>query len=396
MSGACALISTVACRPVMRGIETSSTQMSGRSRSASCTASTPSAASATTSMSGWRSSSSFSPPRTMPWSSAMQSEPSVVALMRAPRARTVSSTRRALAGLGARSPGARRPAARARACPPGPSARCCRRLGSKPSPSSVIVTRSSGLLQPSTVTFTLLGVRVAGDVRQRLLHDAVDDELLELADQRARAVGGEVRGDAPALAEQAHLRAQRRHQAVVVERRRAQLAGQAEQLLHRLVGEALGLLELLGELRAARSRPWRRAAARPPASAWLTSSCRSRATRARSASWARSTAVALPTRSCSRRESMRLKDSRRREMSADSPSCAWARTPGSVRSTASIVRVSDSSGAKRRRMTRLLASSVARIASDEHEELARARGRGRDPGARRRSRRTPCRRRAGC
>ena len=89
---------------------------------------------------------------------------------------------------------------------------------------------------------------MAGDVRQRLLDDAVDDELLELAQQRPRAVGGEVRRDAPALAEQPHLRAQRGHQAVVVERRRAQLAGQAEQLLHRLVGEALGLLELVGEL----------------------------------------------------------------------------------------------------------------------------------------------------
>ena len=36
MSGAWVLISTVACSPVMRGIETSSTQMSGCSRSAIC------------------------------------------------------------------------------------------------------------------------------------------------------------------------------------------------------------------------------------------------------------------------------------------------------------------------------------------------------------------------
>jgi hypothetical protein len=50
--------------------------------------------------------------------------------------------------------------------------------------------------------------------------------------------------DPRALREVLHLRAERRDQAVVVERRGAQLARQVQQLLHRLVGEALGLLQL--------------------------------------------------------------------------------------------------------------------------------------------------------
>src|ERR1700761_503028 len=70
-SGACRLISRVAWRPVRFGILTSRIARSGRSRIARSRASAPSAASATTSMSGWRSSNSRSPDRTIPWSSAI-------------------------------------------------------------------------------------------------------------------------------------------------------------------------------------------------------------------------------------------------------------------------------------------------------------------------------------
>jgi hypothetical protein len=50
----------------MRGIDTSSTHRSGLVASACSKAATPSSASATTCMSGWRSISSRRPPRTMP------------------------------------------------------------------------------------------------------------------------------------------------------------------------------------------------------------------------------------------------------------------------------------------------------------------------------------------
>ena len=218
--------------------------MSGRTRSASATASTPSAASATTSMSGWRSSSSFSPPRTMPWSSAISS---FMPRIRMPRAGRVSS-------IVVPSPGAERTsmlparrAARARACRRA-GAPVVERLGGKPLPSSVTVDLDLGAVAARDRDLHAAGLRVARDVRQRLLHDAVGDELLELAEHRPRPVGGEVRGDAPALAPHPHLRAQRGDEPVVVERRRAQLAREAEQLVHRLRREALGLGELLGEL----------------------------------------------------------------------------------------------------------------------------------------------------
>ena len=56
----------------MRGIETSSTATSGRCDCVDSSAATPSSASATTSMSSWRSISIRRPERTMPWSSAIR------------------------------------------------------------------------------------------------------------------------------------------------------------------------------------------------------------------------------------------------------------------------------------------------------------------------------------
>ena len=56
----------------MRGIETSSTAMSGFDAIAFSTASTPSSASATTLIPSWRSSSIRRPERTIPWSSAIR------------------------------------------------------------------------------------------------------------------------------------------------------------------------------------------------------------------------------------------------------------------------------------------------------------------------------------
>ena len=282
----------------------------------------------------------------------------------APRARTVSST--VVPPPGVETISRRPPASIARS-----------RMPSRPEPPSR--SRSGGeavavvddrhraaarRCSPSTVTLTVARVGVARDVRQRLLHDAVDDELLDLAEQRPRPVGGEARRDAPALAERRDLRAQ---------------GGQRGRGRRARRGAARG------PGRAARPSPGRRAAGsrRAPrrssggacsavaarrsetaASAWLTSSCRSRATRARSASWARSTAVgaagALGLQALEHAVEgvaqpgdvgglavLRLGAHARARRGRRAPSCV----------------VSDSSGAKRRRMTRLLASTVARIAA---------------------------------
>ena len=108
---------------------------------------------------------------------------------------------------------------------------------------------------------------------------------------------------------------ERGDEAVVVERGRAQRAGERQQLLHRLRGERLDLLELGAQpgRDVERRRPARRS--RIAVSAWLTSSCRSWAMRARSSSWARMTARPPSTRSSSRRASMRLKPAVRRSIS---------------------------------------------------------------------------------
>jgi hypothetical protein len=91
--------------------------------------------------------------------------------------------------------------------------------------------------------------RVLGHVRQPLLHDAVDDDLLVLVErvQRAR-LERELGVDARAPAELGHERAQRGGEPEVVERGRAQLAREPQQLLHRLRGDALRLGELGAQL----------------------------------------------------------------------------------------------------------------------------------------------------
>ena len=70
----------------------------------------------------------------------------------------------------------------------------------------------------------------------------------------------------------AHVRGEGRREAVVVEGGRAQLAGEVEQLLHRLVREGLRLGQLGAELgRRLRARGLE-AQEQAPVSAWFTSS----------------------------------------------------------------------------------------------------------------------------
>ena len=97
--------------------------------------------------------------------------------------------------------------------------------------------------------------------------------------------------------------------------------------------------------------------------AWLTSSCRSRAIRSRSRSWASITARPASRRSTSRRAIMFRKAAASRLVSALSAPRQGSARPGSgARSARSISEMSSSSGLKRRCRSNQLAMSVATVA----------------------------------
>src|ERR1700761_8291129 len=202
-SGACRLISRVACSPVRFGIFTSRIARSGRSRIARSRASAPSAASATPSMSAWRSSSSRSPDRTIPWSSAIST----------------------LIGM------------------PSP-ARFCR----------------DGEADGGAGVGAGLDRQLAVDQERTLAHAADAEPAFGGGEGEAAAVVAEVAevpGDLPraadlALAEPLDQPGDRRRQAEVVERGGAEVAGEVEELAHRLVGERFGLGDLRLQLRRGR------------------------------------------------------------------------------------------------------------------------------------------------
>src|SRR5215207_8501869 len=195
---------------------TSRMARSGRSATALSRASIPSSASATTSMSPWRSRRSFRPLRTIPWSSAM-------------RTRMPSLHRqfddRPRAPLGADGQiGA--DAERALAHPgEAEAARACVREAAP-----VVAHAQDGPAREGQLDLDAPRLRVLRDVGQALLGDAVDDELLVVGEEGHGPLATELGLDAGAVGEVAHLRVQRGEEAVVVERRRAQLAGDVEEL----------------------------------------------------------------------------------------------------------------------------------------------------------------------
>ena len=95
------------------------------------------------------------------------------------------------------------------------------------------------------------GPAVASGVGERLLGDPVDDQLGVVVEVGEVAVGRDRRLDLP-VRQLLDLSRDRRCQAEVVERGRAQLAGEREQLAHRLVGERLGLGQFRLQLRRRR------------------------------------------------------------------------------------------------------------------------------------------------
>ena len=237
--------------------------------SAWATASAPSAASPTTSMSGWRSSSSRRPPRTTPWSSAISTF--IAASLR-------GGARRPSRALARECTSTRPPASRARSRMPvspwPPVALDDEATGApmafaKPRPSSVMRTTGRALVA-ADLDRDARRCGVALDVAERLLHDAVDHGLLvvvEVGELTTAEVERHV--DPRRLLKAVGLGAQRGLEAVVVQRGGAQLARQAQQLVHRAGRQALGLAQLLAQRRAARPGPWPRvAAARRSAPGW--------------------------------------------------------------------------------------------------------------------------------
>ena len=193
---------------------------------------------------------------------------------------------------GTRRQGRRRRAAHARACPRS-RARASPARSVKPRPSSLTassmpsasrVERARGSGPP----------RVLGGVRERLLRHAVGDELHVHGHVRELPGSLEARRLSRFFAQLVDQRRERGLEAEVVERGGPQGAGQRQQLLHRLVRQRLGLGQLARELGRRRARAAASRRSSSPVSDWLTSSWRSRATRARSSSWARSATVAGP------------------------------------------------------------------------------------------------------
>ena len=121
----------------------------------------------------------------------------------------------------------------------------------KPRPSSATSSSTPPSSRRAQRHLDPAGAAVAGGVGERLLGDPVDDQLGVVAEVGEVALGAELGLDLTAR-ELLDLARDRRRQAEVVERGRAQLAGEREQLAHRLVGERFGLGELGLELRRRR------------------------------------------------------------------------------------------------------------------------------------------------
>ena len=289
------------------------------------------------------------------------------------------------------SPGATRSSARRRSAAP---ARACPRCPSPPSDSSKAKPRpSSPTSQLDAAIFPALrsaprcasapAWRAALD--ERLLGDPVDDQLGVVAEVGEVALGDRTPPRSRPRPSCSTWPGDRRRQAEVVERGRAQLAGEREQLAHRLVGERLGLGQLGLQLRRRRlARPPRGAAA-APVSDWLTSSWRSRATRARSSSWACSAALPGPPplgfEAPHHPQEGELDPLHLLGLADAVDRVAAAAAPGRLRSTFSISSISRSSGREAApQQRRLTAGRCARRAQADRWPRAR-------PTQRRRSRR---------
>ena len=214
-------------------------------------AATPSSASATTSMSGWRSISMRRPERTMPWSSAIRTR-----ITSAPRELAIERHGRAAAGGGAHVElAADQAGALGHAAQPEPGA----------GPSPFDAARERGRVEaarrrrgraaraarprPRARRSTAVAPAWRADVRERLLGDPVDGGLHVLGQRRRGRPRVSRRTSTP-------VRAEKRLSCVSIagtrpwssSADRPQLAGEVEQLVHRLVHEPLQLGHLVRAL----------------------------------------------------------------------------------------------------------------------------------------------------
>ena len=180
---------------------------------------------------------------------------------------------------------------------------------------------SSSTPSPSRArwTSTRSAPRVLGGVRQRLLGDPVDDELHvrrqpgEVA-ARPRSVASTCRGGRARSTWPASAAFRPRSSSAVGRSWRASMRSSSIAWLASAFVSASSCASSTGALTRAASR--RRSSA---VSDWLTSSWRSRATRARSSSWAASAALEVRRRSASRRSSIRRKRGSSRSTSSGPP-----------------------------------------------------------------------------
>ena len=221
-----------------------------------------------------------------------------------------------------------------------------------PSSSTSSVGRAAGELEPD---LGALGLGVAGDVRQRLLGDAVEDELLVAAEVRqARAARGTSTVELGVLGDALAEHAQGARQAEVVERLGPQPARDPAHLLEAPAGGLLRLHDALARaLAARRGRRGRAAARRRSASARRRRGAPARRAAARPPG-RRARGATLSRRSASSRSSISL-NAAASSAASESPPPTSSRRPGS-------------SGSIRRANVRQLAQRRERVAQQQQVE----------------------------
>ena len=139
---------------------------------------------------------------------------------------------------------------------------CATAAGSNPAPSSSMVI-STRVRQPLEVDAADGGVRVFGDVGQRLLDDAIGGGLGFRREPFVHAVVEQVDADAVALAEAPQVPLDRGRQSQVVEQRRMEQVGQIAHRVQRAVGDRPRIVQHVRAAAAGVDRALRRRRARP-------------------------------------------------------------------------------------------------------------------------------------
>ena len=228
----------VASMPFMLGIAMSMMTTSGLCSSARRTLSRPSAASATTAMSGCFSSSARRPSRTTVWSSASSMRMGIVFVVSRWGAfsATGSSARMEVPRPGCESMARRPPRRRTRSSMPSrPRPRTTR--GSKPSPSSRTLKRTRPASR-AQLHFDIVRIRMAGGIVDRLLYQAVDAGLVLVGEVVCPLVGSENDVESGALAGLARVPVEGGDESEIVEHGRTEEQGEVADFVDGFLGQA--------------------------------------------------------------------------------------------------------------------------------------------------------------